>query len=115
MISLDAIPRAYSRSGYRERHSCDHLLPSHIDRGHASAIRHMSHHDECRVTSSPRIVVWLEDRLNWEAEQPDNLERQWQTGIIFAGFERVGSLARDIQTFGKVSLRPIPFSAQQAQ
>jgi hypothetical protein len=75
----------------------------------------MSRYDERRMTRSSRIVVWLEDRLNWEAERPDNLERQWQAGIIFSGFARVGSLARDIQMFGKVSLRPIPFGAQQAQ
>src|SRR6185437_10164765 len=68
-----------------------------------SAIRHMMHHDERRVNCSLPVMVLLvrlKNGLDGQAKQPRNLERQWQAGVVFAGFQRVDGLARDLQVVG---------------
>lgn len=57
------------------------------------------------------FLIWLEDLLYRALEKSGNFEGEWQTGVVFAGFNRVDRLARNIKPFGKLGLRPLALGA----
>ena len=60
------------------------------------------------LSRAPGQSLIREDFLDWQFEEPGDLERQRQAGIVFAGLERIDSLTRDAEFIGEIALRPLP-------
>src|ERR1039458_2843988 len=63
----------------------------------------------------PSSVLIAEDRLDGGFKEARQFEGQRKAGIVLPGLDRVDRLARDLQPFGQIGLRPIPFSTQYTQ
>lgn len=50
-----------------------------------------------RVTGRDADSAILENFLYLQSKQTRDAERQWQTGVVFAGLYRIDSLPRDIE------------------
>ena len=55
----------------------------------------------------PSLFVGIEDVLNLLFEKTSNLEGQWESGIVFAGFDGINGLPGNLELFGKGCLRPL--------
>ena len=49
----------------------------------------------------PCLLAGIEDVLNLLFEKASNLEGQWESGIVFAGFDGINGLSGDLKLVGK--------------
>jgi len=59
-------------------------------------------------------VVGKEDAFDRLPEQLRDAERERQARVVLAGFDRIDRLARDLELFGELALRPAAAFAQFA-
>lgn len=57
----------------------------------------------------------IENLFDTLLEQLGDQESQRQAGVVLAGFDRIDRLARHVQPFGEVALRPAALGAKLAQ
>lgn len=69
----------------------------------------------CRIEPGFIAMIREEDRLDGLAEYLRDSKRQFKAGIVFAGFDGIDRLARDLEPLRQVGLRPIPFRAQHLE
>jgi len=57
----------------------------------------------------------IEDFLDAVPEQPSDPECEWQSRVVFAGFDCVHCLTRYVESLRKLGLGPVTLRAQNAQ
>jgi len=64
---------------------------------------------------SGALKIRLKNLLDREVKQSCDFERQWQSGIKLAGFDRINCLPRYLQAIGQIRLSPVVLGAKYAQ